>query len=138
MVKNQILTINVKNKKLVSAIMKIEKEKFVPELFQDIVYSDSDISIMGNKSMIRTFILAKMIDFCNFTKDDSILVIGCLNGYSVAILSNLVNYVFGLENDNELVLEANDLLSSMNFHNCSVFFSKNLTYGLKKNAPATR
>ncbi len=135
MVKNQILTNNVKNKKLISAIMNIKKEKFVPELFQDIVYSDSDISFSNNRSMIRTFILAKMIDFCEFSKNDSILVIGCLNGYSVAILSNLANYVFGLENKNELVLEANDLLSSMNFHNCSVFFSKNLSDGLLKNAP---
>ena len=41
--------------------------------------------------------LAKMFDHCGFSKNDSILVIGCLTGYSMAILSNLVSYVFGVE-----------------------------------------
>ena len=39
-----------------------------------------------------------MLEKCNLSKNNSILVIGCLNGYSLAILSNLVSYVFGIEN----------------------------------------
>ena len=76
-----------------------------------------------------------MIEKCEFNKNDSVLVVGCLSGYTLAILSNLVNYVFGIENDQKFVDNANETLSSMNFHNCSVFFSRNLSDGLKKNAP---
>jgi protein-L-isoaspartate(D-aspartate) O-methyltransferase len=76
-----------------------------------------------------------MFDNCNFSKDDSVLIIGCLSGYSMALLSNMVNYIFGIENDKKLVDKANKTLSFLNCHNCSVFFRKDLSYGLSKNAP---
>ena len=44
------------------------------------------------------FSLPKNVIFCekcNFLKDDSVLIIGCLSGYSMALISNMVNYVFG-------------------------------------------
>jgi protein-L-isoaspartate(D-aspartate) O-methyltransferase len=135
MVKNQILTNNVKNPILIESLLSVEKENFVPESFHDITYSDSDIKISRDRQIIRTFILAKMIEKCEFRKEDSVLVIGCLNGYSLAILSNLVSYVFGIENEKKFVDYANEKLSSMNFHNCSVSLAKNLSEGLKKNAP---
>tara|TARA_B100001027_G_scaffold9263_1_gene5834 strand:- start:576 stop:1247 length:672 start_codon:yes stop_codon:yes gene_type:complete len=135
MVKNQIMTNNVLNRDLLDSILEIKKENFVPKEFHDLTYSDSDINIYKNRFLIRTFILAKMIEKCEFKKNDSVLVIGCLSGYTLAILSNLVNYVFGIENEQKFVDNANETLSSMNFHNCSVFFSRNLSDGLKKNAP---
>ena len=135
MVKNQILTNSVKNSILIEALYKIEKENFIPKSFHDMTYSDADISISKDRNLLRTFILAKMIDRCEFQKEDSVLVIGCLSGYSLAILSSLVSYVFGIENEKKLVDFANERLSSMNFHNCSVFFVNNLSDGLKKNAP---
>ena len=135
MVKNQVITNNVKNNELINALFTVEKENFIPESFHDIAYSDADIVFPHNRHLIRTFILAKMLDSCNFNKDDSVLVIGCLSGYSLAILSNLVNYVFGIENEKKIVDIANEKLSSMNFHNCSVFFVNDLSKGLLKNAP---
>tara|TARA_B100000886_G_scaffold55819_1_gene34174 strand:- start:561 stop:1232 length:672 start_codon:yes stop_codon:yes gene_type:complete len=135
MVKNQIITNNVLNPNLLDAITEIKKENFVPTELHDLTYSDSDIKVHNSRFLARTFILAKMIEKCEFSKNDSVLVIGCLSGYTLAILSNLVNYVFGIENEQKFVDSANETLSSMNFHNCSVFFSKNLSDGLKKNAP---
>ena len=135
MVKNQILTNSVKNSILIEALYKIEKENFIPKSLHDMTYSDSDINVSKDRNLLRTFIFAKMIDSCDFKKEDSVLVIGCLSGYSLAILSNLVSYVFGIENEKKLVDFANEKLSSMNFHNCSVFFVNKLSDGLKKNAP---
>ena len=135
MVTSQILTNNVRNQKLISSISTTKKELFIPDEFFDIVYSDSDIEFSGKRKLIRTFILAKMFEKCNFLKDDSVLIIGCLSGYSMALISNMVNYVFGIENDKILVDKANKTLSHLNFHNCSVFFKKNLSSGLSKNAP---
>ena len=52
---------------------------------------------------MKTFIIAKMFDRCNFERDDKVLVIGCLTGYSTAILSKMVNYVVGLDNEKKLL-----------------------------------
>ena len=134
MVNNQIITNKVINPELINAFLLVKKEKFVPKEKSAIVYSDCDIELSNDRFLMKTFILAKIIEFSKVTANDSILVIGCLTGYSVAILSKISGYVFGIENENETVKKANKNLSDISCHNCSVYFSK-LSDGLKKNCP---
>ena len=135
MVNNQILPNGVKDFDLINSFDIIKKELFVPEANKEVVYSDSDIELAPKRFMVRTFMLAKMFDHCGFSKSDSILVIGCLTGYSMAILSKLVSYVFGVENNKKLVDRANETLSQIGCLNCSVFFRSNLVTGNTKNSP---
>ena len=134
MVNNQIITNKVNSPNLIEALLSVGKERFVPKEKLPIVYSDSDIEVITNRFLIKTFIFAKMIEFSNVKVNDSILVIGCLTGYSVAILSKISGYVFGVENDNEIVKKANKNLSDIGCHNCSVSLGK-LSEGLRKNSP---
>ena len=135
MVNNQLLPNGVKNSDLIESFDNTKKELFVPDTEKEVVYSDSDILISPDRYLVRTFVLAKMFEYCSFSKDDSVLVIGCLTGYSVAIISNLVSYVFGVENSKELVERANSVLSHMGCLNTSVFYKSNLVLGNNKNAP---
>lgn len=135
MVNNQILPNGVKNSDLINSFDKTKKELFVPESEQDIVYSDCDILISPKRYLIRSFVLARMLDHCGFSKDDSVLVVGCVTGYSMAIISGLVSYVFGVENNKDFVEKANSNLSGMGFLNCSVFYKTNLISGNNKNSP---
>ncbi len=135
MVNNQILPNGVKNSDLIESFDSIQKELFVPESEKDIVYSDSDIKISEDRYLIRSFVLAKMFEHCNFSKEDSVLIIGCLTGYSVAVISNLVSYVFGIENDRKFVDQANKNLSMLGYLNCSIFFRSSLVSGNNKNSP---
>ena len=135
MVNNQLLPNGVKNLELIESFDNTKKELFVPESEKEVVYSDSDILVSPNRYLVRSFVLAKMLEHCSFSKDDSVLVIGCLTGYSVAIISNLVSYVFGVENCKKLVEQANSILSDMGCLNTSVFFKSNLILGNNKNSP---
>lgn len=135
MVKNQVLPNNVKNKDLIDALLEIKKELFVPTKDMDLVYSDRDILVSHERNIIRTFVIAKMLDKCNFQKDNTILVIGCLTGYTLAIISRLVNYVFGVDNDKNLTQIAVQNINNLNILNCSVFYKKDLSTGLEKSAP---
>ena len=135
MVNNQILPNGVKNSDLIDSFDSIKKELFVPDSEKDIVYSDADIKIADDRYLVRSFVLAKMFEYCNFSKEDSVLVVGCLTGYSVAILSNIVNYVFGIENNRKFVDQANKNLSMLGYLNCSIFFRSNLISGNSKNSP---
>tara|TARA_B100000123_G_scaffold4661_1_gene3409 strand:+ start:77 stop:730 length:654 start_codon:yes stop_codon:yes gene_type:complete len=135
MVKNQVLPNNVKNRELIDALLEIKKELFVPKKDMDLVYSDRDILVSHERNIIRTFVIAKMLDKCNFQKDNTILVIGCLTGYTLAIISRLVNYVFGVDNDKNLTEIAVQNINNLNILNCSVFYKKDLSTGLEKSAP---
>ena len=135
MVKNQILPNNVKNKDLIETFSTVRKEIFVPDDLQDLTYTDSEIRISQNRNLMKTFIIAKMFDRCNFCQDDKVLVIGCLTGYSIAILSKMVNYVVGIDNDKKITDIASNNIEKLNILNCSIFFKRDLSQGLIRNAP---
>ena len=135
MVKNQILPNNVRNKELIDAFYDIKKENFVPKDQFDLTYSDAEIKVSQDRFMMKTFIVAKMLDKCDFNKDDKILFIGCLTGYSLAIVSRMVNYAFGIDNDKKITEIASKNINDLNILNCSIFFKKELSQGLSKNAP---
>ena len=134
MVQNQIITNKVVSENIINAFLTIEKEKFIPESQYPLVYSDASIEIKNNRFLIKTFIFAKMLEYSGIKESDSILVLGCLSGYSVAVISKLAGYVFGVEDDSTIVKNANNILTQMGFLNCSISNSK-LSMGLKKNAP---
>jgi len=135
MVTNQILPVGVKSKILIKSFEFVKRELFITSGNDDVIYSDSDVKFTNDRNFIRSFLLAKMFEQCNFTKDDKILVIGCLTGYSVAILSNLAGYVFAIENDKKTVELANKILYELNLLNCSVHYKSRLNHGNTKNAP---
>ena len=134
MIKNQIITNQVNDPNIINAIAEIEREKFVSNEYNSLVYSDSNIPFKEGRYLMKTFIFAKMLQNCNIKKKDSVLVIGCLSGYSVAVISKLCSYVFGIENDINLTKKANNILTSLGYLNTSIT-STNLIEGLKKNAP---
>ena len=121
MVRNQILPNNVKNKALIESFSSIQKEIFVPEDQHDLTYTDSEIKISKGRNLMKTFIIAKMLDRCNFNTDDKVLIIGCLTGYTIAILSKMVNYVFGIDNEKEAIDIACKNINNLNILNCSIF-----------------
>ena len=135
MVRNQILPNNVKNKALIESFSSIQKEIFVPEDQHDLTYTDSEIKISKGRNLMKTFIIAKMLDRCNFNTDDKVLIIGCLTGYTIAILSKMVNYVFGIDNEKEAIDIACKNINNLNILNCSIFLKKDLSQGLNRNAP---
>ena len=134
MVNNQIITNKVINSILIDAILDLEKERFIPSSMASLTYSDSEIPFNSTRSLMKTFVFAKMVEFCDVKQNDSILVIGCLTGYSVAILSKLAGYVFGLDDNKDFTKRANKLLGEIACHNCSVSHG-DLRDGLKKNRP---
>ncbi len=135
MVTNQVLPVGVKNKSLIESLYSTKRELFITGNEKDLIYSDSDIKFSEDRNFIRTFLLAKMFEECNFSKDDKILIIGCLTGYSVAILSNLVGYVFAVESEKKIVEYANKTLYEMNLLNCTVIHKNKLSHGNSRNAP---
>ena len=135
MVKNQILPNNVRNKQLIESFSNIQKEIFVQKEHYDLTYTDSEIKITKNRNLMKTFVLAKMFDRCNFNIDDKVLVIGCLTGYSIAILSKMVNYVVGIDNEKEIIDMACENINKLNILNCSILYKKDLSQGLNRNAP---
>ena len=96
MVTNQVLPVGVKNNSLIESLYSTKRELFITGNEKDLIYSDSDIKFSEDRNFIRTFLLAKMFEECNFSKEKNFS-----NWMSYWILScnsiNLVGYVFAMK-----------------------------------------
>jgi len=99
MIDCQIRPSNVKNQELLQAISLIQREKFLPSENSSLAYSDSDLLIDGDRSILSPRLITKMIDALGVTKNDNILSLAPGLGYSSALMASLCDFVVAVERE---------------------------------------
>jgi len=133
MVKNQVMPSDVTNKRLLNAMFEIPREKFVPP--ENIAHAYNEIAIPAacEREIIESRFLGKMIDTFDPNPNELILDVGCVMGYSTAILARLSQAVVMLENP-ELSSGREKIFTELGLDN--VIVAKNsITEGVKEHAP---
>ncbi len=97
MVKTQIESRGITDKKILAAFRKVERHKFVPEEYYPYAYNDSPLPIKEGQTISQPYIVAFMTDKLNLGRSDKVLEIGTGSGYQAAILSELCDSVFSIE-----------------------------------------
>jgi protein-L-isoaspartate(D-aspartate) O-methyltransferase len=124
MVDNQVRPSDVTDHALITAMLDIPRERFVPSLERPLAYADRDIRIGGGEQGDRHLIapggLARLIQALELSHDDVVLDLGCGSGYSSAILSRLAGSVVAVDSDTELVRLAETNLSELEIDNVAV------------------
>lgn len=112
MVDGQLRTYDITDQKLLSAMLEVPRERFVPAAFSGIAYLDADIPFGPDRGrrMLKPMVLAKLIQAADVTSTDDILDVGCATGYSSAVLAKLAGSVVGLETDGNLTESARNIL----------------------------
>jgi len=103
--------------KLKSALLSIDRAKFVPDNFTHLAYSLDALPIAANQWISSPLTVAKMTQYLDIKKVDSILEIGCGSGYQAAVLSKLCRRVFTIERISELLKSANGTFKSLELDN---------------------
>jgi len=114
MVDNQLRPFDVFQYDVLTAFLDIPRELFVPQNRRALSYSDAEIEIADGDSlrrMMRPMHLARMVQSAGLKRDSVVLDLGCLTGYSSAILSRLCGSVVALETSSAMVRRATDALS---------------------------
>lgn len=106
MVDCQIHTSGVVNPDLLRAFETVPRENFVPEKSKSLAYFDEDLSIGNGRFLLEPMAYSRMLQIADLKKDDVVLDIGCATGYSSAILSSIVSTVVALDQDQELLDQA--------------------------------
>lgn len=126
MVESQVRTNDVTDRRILDAMMDIERENFVPAAARSIAYMEGEISVetsddnFGARKLLSPMVLAKLIQLAEIKESDLVLDIGCTTGYSTAILTSLTNSVVGLEQGAELVEKASSNLAAANIINAAI------------------
>lgn len=125
MVDGQIRTTDVTSLPLLSAMLTVPREVFVPDSRKGLAYIDENILISekagpGARYLMKPSPFAKLVQLAEIGPNDKVLDVGTGTGYSAAILSRLAKSVVALESDDSLAGKAEATLASLGCDNVSV------------------
>ncbi len=89
-----------------SAMLSIDREVFVSDIFKHLAYSLDALPMDSEQWISSPLTVAKMTQHLEPYSCDSVLEIGCGSGYQAAVLSKLFRRVFTIERIDSLLQEA--------------------------------
>ncbi len=99
MVESQVRPSDVTDRRIMAAMQDIARERFVPEGQRSLAYMDEAIPFGRGRGLLAPRIFARLVQLGNIGADDRVLDVGCLTGYSAAVLARLAGHVTALESD---------------------------------------
>lgn len=111
MVDGQVRPSDVTKYPIISAMLDIPREEFVPSGKREIAYMGEHISFRPGRVILDPRTLAKMLDHLDIRQTELVLDIGCALGYSTAIIARMAEVVVGLEEIEGMTDEAEQLLA---------------------------
>ena len=122
MVDGQVRTADVTDPRLISAMLDLPRERFLPEDKIGFAYLDFDAPVREGggralRCMLKPMVLAKLLQAVEVAPTDHVLDVGCATGYSSALLGQLAGSVVALDEDVVLIRQAREALAELSVHN---------------------
>lgn len=120
MIEDQIRQRGVTNARVLDALARVPRERFVPEELASRAYADSPLPIGYGQTISQPFIVAYMSDLLGVGASHRVLEIGTGSGYQAAILGELARQVFSIEIVPELARSSAATLHALGYANVAV------------------
>ncbi len=134
MVKQQLRSRGIQDERVLNAMEKIERHRFVSEDMIYKAYDDCALPIGENQTISQPYMVAAMTELLELQGDEKILEIGTGSGYQSAVLSKLAREVFSLERIEHFAVRAGELLRELGISNVHVIVADG-TLGYLDSAP---
>ena len=103
MVDSQIRPNRVIDPRILSAMRRLPRERFLPAAVASLAYADEDIPLGGGRFMLEPMVLAKLLQAAALRDNERVLVVGAGTGYGAAVLAACGCRVTALEEDAALL-----------------------------------
>ena len=120
MVKEQLVIRGISDDAILQAFREVPRHRFIPEKYKEYAYADRPLPIGENQTISQPYIVAEMIEALEVTQNDSVLEVGIGSGFAAAVLSKVVENVYGVEIHQELVDQSRDKFKELNYHNINI------------------
>ncbi len=120
MVETQIKSRGVKDERVLVAMRKVERHRFVPEPYVSLAYSDQPLPIGEGQTISQPYIVALMTELLELKGEEKVLEVGTGSGYQAAILAELAKEVYTIEIIETLATSAKRLLLELGYQNIQV------------------
>ena len=120
MVDRQIEARDVRDPRVLAAMRKVPRERFVPSDVAPLAYADQPLPIGYGQTISQPYIVAYMSEALQMHENAKVLEIGTGSGYQAAILGELAREVYTIEIVPELAQRARATLESLGYANVHV------------------
>ena len=120
MVEQQLLTRDITDPGVVSAMRRVPRDRFVPPDQRQWAYEDRPLPIGYDQTISQPYIVAYMTQALRLTPDAKVLEVGTGSGYQAAVLAELAATVYSIEIVTQLAARARDTLSDLGYTNTHV------------------
>ncbi len=126
MIEQQIRPWEVFDQTVLDLMSKTPREKFVPEEFQHLAFSDTNIPVGHDQVMMSPKLEARMLQALNIEPHERVLEIGTGSGYVTALLAQLGGHLTTEEIHADLSAQAAERLQAMNLNNVDFIVTDSL------------
>jgi len=134
MVAEQLIPRGIKDPRVLDAMTRIPRHRFVEGEMADQAYADRPLSIGEGQTISQPYIVALMTEALELKGIEKTLEIGTGSGYQTALLAELSAHVYTVERISELQIRAREILESLGYANIH-FKTFDGTLGWEEKAP---
>jgi len=120
MVDMQIKIRGVDDPRVLAAMRRVPRHRFVPEYLWDQAYNDYPLPIGEDQTISQPYIVALMTEALELQAGDRVLEIGTGSGYQAAVLAELAAEVYSIDRIASLAEKARQVLVELGYTNFQV------------------
>jgi protein-L-isoaspartate(D-aspartate) O-methyltransferase len=120
MVRRQIRSRGVKDRRVLAAMERVPRHEFVPADQRPHAYEDRPLPIGEGQTISQPYIVALMTELLEVEEGDKVLEIGTGSGYQAAILAELTPHVYTIEIIASLAERAQETLRRLGYETVHV------------------
>ncbi|MPZ20722.1 MAG: protein-L-isoaspartate(D-aspartate) O-methyltransferase [Luteitalea sp.] len=120
MVEDQIRARGIRDERVLAAMGRVPRERFVPDRYRVDAYGDYPLPIGYNQTISQPYIVAYMSEAAQVEPSEKVLEIGTGSGYQAAVLSKIAREVYTVEIVAPLAERAEATLRDLGYANVHV------------------
>ncbi len=120
MVRDQLAGRGIANPRVLAAMGKVPRQKFVAAQYHQQAYDDGPLPIAAGQTISQPYIVGLMTLLLDPQPHQRVMEVGIGSGYQAAILAELAREVVGVERIAELAQSAQMLLADLGYRNVAV------------------
>jgi protein-L-isoaspartate(D-aspartate) O-methyltransferase len=134
MVEDQLVRRGISDGRVLAAMRRVQRHRFVEEAFRERAYGDHPLPIGQEQTISQPYIVALMTSLLVLTGREKVLEVGTGSGYQTAVLAELARRVCSIERIPALAARARGALEALGYANVWVRVG-NGTLGWPDEAP---
>lgn len=134
MVEQHLRARGLRDERVLSVMLEIPRERFVPKELREDAYEDRALGIDEGQTISQPFMVAYMTELLDVRPDSKVLEIGTGSGYQTAVLARLAAYLHTIERPSSLSHGAEQTLAALGVANVR-FHIGDGSLGLSDEAP---